>query len=79
MKVDTITEEQVNITNDVLSSISEACNKTEAILHEVTINETEFEMDSYNTYSRNYYQDPESRNQAREVLQCRHLKHRRRP
>ena len=39
MKVDTITEEQVNITNDVLSSINEACNKTEAILHEVTISE----------------------------------------
>ena len=79
MKVDTITEEQVNITNDVLASINEACNKTEAILHEVTINETEFEMDFYNTYSRNNCQGPQSRNQARKVLQCRHLKHRRRP
>merc|ERR1739838_851641 len=32
MKVDTITEEQVDITNDVISSINEACNKTDTFL-----------------------------------------------
>ena len=35
MKVDTITEEQVDITNDVISSINEACNKTETFLQKV--------------------------------------------
>ena len=35
MKVDTITEEQVEITKDVMSSINEACNKTETLLQEV--------------------------------------------
>ena len=37
MKVDTITEEQVDITSDVISSINEACNKTESLLQEVLI------------------------------------------
>lgn len=32
MKVDTITEEQVEITKDVMSSINEACNKMETLL-----------------------------------------------
>ena len=35
MKVDTITEEQVEITKDVMSSINEACNKTETLLQKV--------------------------------------------
>ena len=38
MKVDTITEEQVDITNDVISSINEACNKTGTFLQKVQMN-----------------------------------------
>ena len=38
MKVDTITEEQVDITNDVILSINDACNKTGTFLQKVQMN-----------------------------------------
>ena len=44
MKVDTITEEQVDITSDVISSINEACNKTESLLQEVLIHKGRFHL-----------------------------------